>query len=106
MSGKSRWADQMSPILVVKRFRLKEGADEAAFLEANERLQREFTYKQAELLECTTAKGTGGEWFVLHLWASVEAADGPSGADDPVIEAWVDFIDDSTAIMTRFESIE
>lgn len=93
-------------ILVIKTFRLKEGADEAAFLEADERLQREFTYKQPGILQCTTAKGTGGEWLVLHLWTSAQAADGPSGGSDPVVEAWVDFIDHSTANMARFESID
>ena len=93
-------------ILVIKRFRLKEGADEGEFLEADQRLQREFTSKQPGLLQCTTAKSTSGDWLVLHLWTSPQAADGPSGGDDPVIEAWVDFIDHSTADMTRFESVE
>ena len=93
-------------ILVIKRFRLKEGADEAAFLEADRLLQREFTFKQPGIVECTTAKGTIGEWLVLQLWASAQDADGPSARDDPVVEAWVAFIDESTAEMTRFESID
>ena len=93
-------------ILVIKKFRLKEGADEDAFLEADRRLQCEFTRQQPGLVECTTAKSISGEWLVLHLWTSVRAADGPSGANDPVVDTWVDFIDQSTAEMTRFESID
>jgi hypothetical protein len=94
-------------ILTLKRFRLKEGADEAAFLEADERLQREFTSKQPGLLRCTTARGVDGEWLVLHLWTSVEAADGPSGASgDPVVDAWLDFIDQPTGRIERFEAID
>ena len=93
-------------ILTIKTFRLKDNADEAAFLEADRRLQREFTYKQPGLLHCTTAKSTSGEWLVLHRWTSTHAADGPSGGSDPVVEAWVDFIDHSTADVARFESID
>ena len=93
-------------ILVIKRFRLKQGADEVAFVEADHRLQHEFTSKQPGIIQCTTAKTIGGEWLVLHLWTSTEAADAPSADNDPVVEAWVDFIDESTATMTRFESIE
>ena len=93
-------------ILDLKSFRLKEGADEAAFLKADERLQREFTLKQPGLLRCTTARGVDGEWLVLLLWASVEAGDGPSGASgNPVVEAWLDFIDQSTARIERFEAV-
>ena len=93
-------------ILVIKSFRLKEGADETAFLEADQLLQREFTFKQPGILECTTAKGTNGQWLVLHLWTSAQVADGPSASNDPVVEAWMDFIDESTAKMARFESID
>jgi hypothetical protein len=100
-------------ILVIKKFRLKDGADEAAFLEADERLQREFTSKQPGLLECTTAKATTGDWLVVHVWSSNEAADGPRGrggeegsATRAVIEAWTELIDESTACMTRFERID
>jgi hypothetical protein len=96
-------------ILVIKRFRLKEGADEIAFLEADARLQRDFTMKQPGILECTTAKSTRGEWLVVHLWESPEAADAPSARGDPVMQAicdtWVGFIDDSTATLTRYERL-
>ena len=94
-------------ILSLKRFHLKEDADEAAFLEADERLQREFTNKQPGLIRCTTAKGVDGAWLVLHEWASAEAADGPSGATGgPAVEAWMDFIDESTASIERFETVD
>ncbi len=56
------------------------------------------------MLQCTTAKTTTGEWLVLHRWESAEAADGPSTRSAPAVEAWVEFVDESTASMTRFES--
>jgi hypothetical protein len=94
-------------ILDIKSFRLNAGSDEAAFLKADERLRREFTYKQPGILRCTTAKGGDGEWLVLLLWASMEAADGPSGGSGkPVVEAWLDFIDQSTARIERFEAVD
>ena len=93
-------------VVVIKRFRLKEDADEAAFLEVDRRLQHEFTLKQPGLLRCSTAKNTSGEWLVLHEWASDDAADGPRGSRAPLLDDWADFIDDSTARIERFEAVE
>ena len=104
--GLVRWAAD-GVLLNIKRFRLKEGADEGAFLAADDRLQREFTLKQPGMLECVTAKTTGGEWLVLHTWEVAEMGESPSAGNDPflraVTEDWMEFIDESTASSTPFE---
>ena len=92
-------------ILVVKRFRLKAGVDEATFLEVDGRLQREFTYQQPGLAQCTTAKATDGGWLVLHLWTSNEAADAPSGRGSDIVDAWADLIDLPSATIERFAAL-
>jgi hypothetical protein len=94
-------------ILNIKRFRLKGGADEAAFLEADARLQRDFTLKQPGMVECLTVKTSTGEWLVLHTWAVAEMGESPTAGDDPYLRAltdeWVSFIDEPTATSTPFE---
>jgi hypothetical protein len=91
----------------IKRFRLKENADEAAFLATDARLQRDFTLKQPGMLECLTAKTTTGEWLVLHTWDVAEMGDSPTAGDDPYLRAltdeWMDFLDESTATSTPFD---
>lgn len=94
-------------MLNIKRFRLKENADEDAFLATDARLQRDFTLKQAGMLECLTAKTTAGEWLVLHTWALDEMGAPPTAGDDPYLRAltdeWMDFLDESTATSTPFD---
>ena len=94
-------------LMNIKRFRLKEGADEDAFLEVDARLQRDFTLKQPGMLECLTARTTTGEWLVLHTWAVAEMGDSPSAGDDPYLRAltdgWIEFIDEATVTSTPFD---
>jgi hypothetical protein len=92
-------------ILVIKRFRLKGGVEDAAFVAVDQRLQHDFTYKQPGLIRCVTAKTTDGEWLVLHHWTSSEAADAPSGRGAAVVDEWMELIDASTASMERFASL-
>ena len=89
-------------ILVVKSFRLRDGVDETVFAEVDRRLQRDFTSKQPGLLQCTTARTLDGEWLVLHVWHSHEAADAPSGAGAPIVDEWANLIDPSTSSIERF----
>ena len=99
------WARE-GVIMNIKRFRLKQDADEHAFLATDARLQRDFTLKQQGILECLTARTTTGEWLVLHTWAVAEMGKSPTAGDDPYLRAltdeWVDFIDESTATSTPF----
>jgi hypothetical protein len=89
-------------ILVIKRFRLRDGVDEDQFLEVDARLQREFTWKQSGLLSCTTARTTDGEWLVVHAWESHEAALAPRGRGARVVDEWAELIDGATARIERF----
>ena len=66
-------------------FRLAEGADEAAFLDADRAVQTEFAYQQPGLLRRTTAKATDGSWVVIDIWRSTgdaEACDRVWGRDE------------------------
>ena len=56
-------------------FKLLPGADEAAFLAADKRLQAEFAYQQPGLMRRTTARATDGEWVVIDPWRSEADAD-------------------------------
>jgi heme-degrading monooxygenase HmoA len=65
-------------------FRLADGVAEEAFLEADERVRTGFLYRQPGLLRATTARGEGGEWIVVVLWASqadTDAAAAAAGSD-------------------------
>lgn len=94
-------------IMNIKRFRLKPGADEDAFLETDARLQRDFKLKQPGMLECLTARTMNGEWLVLHTWTVAEMGPSPAAGDNPYLrrltDEWVDFIDESTTTSTTFE---
>ena len=56
-------------------FRLPTNADEAGFLAADARIQTEVAYQQPGLVRRTTARGHDGEWLVLTLWESPDAAE-------------------------------
>jgi hypothetical protein len=92
-------------ILVIKRFRLREGVEDDAFVTVDQRLQRDLTCKQPGLLRCVTAKTTDGEWLVVHRWTSSEAADAPSGRGAAVVDEWMELIDASTASMERIAAV-
>ncbi len=91
-------------------FRLIQGADRAAFLEADARLQSDFAYRQPGILRRTTAQGEGdraGEWLVLDLWRSAGDADGSAQRwdSDPVVQAFLAFVDRSTIEVRRYAGL-
>ncbi len=59
----------------VLTFQLADGAEEAAFREANRRVQTEFFPHQPGALRRTTARGGDGQWAVVALWRSEQEAD-------------------------------
>jgi hypothetical protein len=69
-------------------FQLADSVDDAAFLEFDEEVRTGFLYHQPGLVRATTARGDGGEWIVVVLWASVDAADAAVQAaeNDPVVQ--------------------
>jgi len=62
-------------VVEITTFRLADGVSEAAFLEADERVCTDFSYRQPGLLRATTARGEGDEWIAIVLWRSGEDAD-------------------------------
>jgi hypothetical protein len=92
----------------ITTFRLAAGADEAAFLEADKRLQDGFANLQQGMIRRTTARGDGRIFAVLVLWGSAAAADAAAerGAADPLVTAFEGFVDASTRRVERYESLD
>ena len=89
-------------------FSLAEGADEAAFLECDKRVQAEFAYQQPGLLRRTTARGKNDSWAVLDIWATEEQADECNARweSDPVAQEFMSFVDPATVRSARFYELE
>jgi hypothetical protein len=94
-------------VIETMTFRLAGGADEAAFLAADKRVQSDFAYQQPGLLRRTTARGEGdraGEWIVIDLWATAADADACAARwdEDPVAQELMAFVDASTVEVRRY----
>jgi hypothetical protein len=88
-------------------FSLAKGADEAAFLAADRRVQTEFAYQQPGLLRRTTARGKNDSWAVLDIWASEAQADdcNTRWETDPVAREFMTFVDPATVRTARFHEL-
>ncbi len=62
----------------VRTFRLRAGADEAAFLAADKSEQTALMIRNRGMLRRTTARGDAGEWLVLTSWDSPDDVEPPS----------------------------
>jgi len=93
-----------SAVIEILRFRLPPGADEAAFLAADRRVQDEFASRQPGLLSRTTARGEDGSWIVIDLWRSAADADACDARweRDPVPQAFMALLDRSTVTVERY----
>ena len=90
------------------KFRLPPGADEAAFLEADRRLQEEFAYQQPGLLRRTTARGEDGGWIMIALWrssADADASETRAEHDEPT-RALRALLDRSTLSVERYQELD
>jgi len=89
-------------------FSLVDGADEAAFVACDKRVQSDFAYQQPGLLRRTTTRGKGGSWAVFDYWASEEAADEADArwGSDPVAQEFMSFVDRSTMRSARFFELD
>jgi hypothetical protein len=94
-------------VIEIMRFRLAPGADEAAFLAADKRVQQDFAYQQPGLLRRTTARGEDGGWIVVDLWRS--AADAGACDErwehDPVTQAFMALLDRSSVTTERYQEL-
>ena len=72
-----------------RTFRLVDGADEPAFIAADERFQQEVAYHQPGIARRTLARGADGEWLVETLWWTVEQADAATHSNTE-LDGWID----------------
>jgi hypothetical protein len=98
-------------VIETMTFRLVEGADEAAFVAVDKRLQSDFAYQQPGLVRRTTARGTGdgaGEWVVIDLWRSDEDADACAArwAEDPLAQELMSFVDPTSVDVRRYADLD
>jgi hypothetical protein len=89
-------------------FRLAGTTGEAAFLEADRRVQTEFAYRQPGLLRRTTARADDGEWIVIDVWHSVADADACAERwdDDPVAAAFMALLDRASVRTKRYQTLD
>ena len=79
-------------------------AGDDVVLAADARMQTEFAYRQPGLMRRTTARGDGGRWCVVTLWASAEDAERAerAGADDEVASAFWSSVDRDSLCVERY----
>jgi hypothetical protein len=95
-------------VIEIMRFRLPPGADQAAFLAADRRVQQEFAYQQPGLLRRTTARGEDGGWIVIDLWRSAADADACDvrWERDEVAQAFMSLLDRSSVAVGRYHELD
>jgi hypothetical protein len=86
-------------LLETTTFRLAEGVDPAAFLAADEALQAELNPRRG-FVRRTTARGEAGEWLVLAMWWSADAAD----AAPPAVP--LDLVDAASVRTGRYQALD
>jgi hypothetical protein len=93
-------------IIELMAFSLKGGADEAAFIAADKRLQAEFAYQQPGMMRRTTAR-SDNNWIVLDLWDTEEHAEACSQKwdGDPIAAEFMSFVDGATVRSKRYEDL-
>jgi heme-degrading monooxygenase HmoA len=82
-------------VIETTTFRLADGGDEAAYLEFDEKVRTGFLYHQPGIVRATTARGDDGEWIVVVIWASEEAADAAldAGTKDGTMQQFLERVD-------------
>ncbi|HUK70825.1 MAG TPA: hypothetical protein VLW50_19040 [Streptosporangiaceae bacterium] len=95
-------------MIEIMSFRLVAGADEAAFIAADRKVQTEFAYQQAGLLRRTTARSDDGGWIVIDLWRSQRDADARDErwGHDQVTAEFISFIDAATVRTDRYATLD
>jgi heme-degrading monooxygenase HmoA len=92
-------------VLETRTFRLVEGADEAAFLAADRRVQAHLSANRAGFLRRTTARADNGEWLVVTIWQT--GADAEANAGDHTVDAEFDALIDRAADETKqYETLD
>jgi hypothetical protein len=95
-------------VIETMTFELARGADDAAFVAADKRVQSDVAYQQPGLLRRTTARGQDGAWIVVQLWGSADDADaGAAGRDqDPVYLELISLVDPGSIEVRRYTALD
>jgi hypothetical protein len=95
-------------VIEIMRFRLPPGADEAAFLAADRRVQQDFACQQPGLFRRTTARGEDGGWIVIDVWRSAADADACDARweHDEVTQAFMSLLDRPSVSVERYQELD
>jgi hypothetical protein len=95
-------------MIEIMRFRLVPGADVDAFRAADRRVQSDFAYQQPGLVRRTTATDRDGNWIVIDLWRSGQAAKAADArwGQDPATTEFMAFVDSSTVTTERYAEVD
>lgn len=96
------------PVVELTTFRLRADAEEAAFLEADARVQVEFAYRRPGIERRTTARGEDGSWLVLTLWGSEAEAEGAAEAarGHAAVAELMRLVDEDTLRTSRYATLD
>ena len=97
-------------VIETMTFRLRDDADDEAFLAVDKRLQSDFAYQQPGLIRRTIARGHGAqanEWLVVDLWWEAESADACAHRweTDTLAQEFMSFVDRTTVDVRRYEDL-
>ena len=95
-------------VIETTAFRLRDGADEDAFVAADAAVQTGFVYCQPGLVRRTTARADDGNWIVVTLWETSAAAEASAAtqAGDPAVAVFDTHVDFSTLRSKRFSTLD
>src|SRR5437763_10482981 len=93
-------------VLETTTFRLADRVSDDVFLHADEGVRTGFLYRQPGLVRATTARGDGGEWIMVVLWASQNEADAAAAraATDPGTTELMALVDQQTHARRRYST--
>ncbi|HUI04671.1 MAG TPA: hypothetical protein VLZ77_14125 [Acidimicrobiales bacterium] len=95
-------------IIDITTFSLADGVTDDQFRQADATMQAEHVYRQPGIVRRTTARGEGGRWLVVTLWATrhdAEAAEGAARAD-AVATGFARLLDATTVTSARYETLD
>lgn len=95
-------------VIEVAAFQLTDGADEAAFLDADRAVQTEFIPNKQGFIRRTTARGERGNWGVITMWWSAEDAEAAqrAGETDEHWQRFMALVDPSSWRAQRFTTLD
>lgn len=94
-------------IVELLTFRPTPGTPDDAVRAADQRVQVEFALLQPGILRWTTTRAEDGEWLVVSLWESAEAAAAAEAAatSDPAASAFAALVDPASVRRRRYEDV-